>query len=78
MSDIDAQVYPHLGGLLTDSGLLTPDEVADFLAAAQTALELTAGPARDQLLRCLDTGAGSLTRRRELARENEVLRARLV
>lgn len=77
MSDVDAQVYPHLGCLLTDSGLLTPDETADFLGAAQTALGLRAGPTRDQLLRCLDTGAGSLARRRELARENEALRARL-
>ena len=78
MSDVDAQVYPHLEGLLTGSELLTLAETADFLAAVQTALGLTAGPARDRLLRCLDTGAGSLVRRRELARENEVLRARLL
>jgi len=77
MSGVDVAVYPHLGSLSTDSSLLTPDEAADFLAAAQTALSLPSGLARDQLLRCLDTGAGSLARRRELARENEALRARL-
>jgi hypothetical protein len=71
MLALDATVFPSLGALARGeaSSLLTMDEQADFLSAAQTASTLPESAARQQLLRCLDKGAESLARRRELARE---------
>lgn len=77
MLALDSTVFPSLGALVQgeNGSLLTMDEQADFLSAAQTASTLPEGVARDQLLRCLDKGAESLARRRELAREIVRLRA---
>ncbi|WP_150126634.1 hypothetical protein [Burkholderia cenocepacia] len=77
MPKLDAESFPSLGAIAQGemAALLTPDEQADFLAAAATAMSVADGGARDKLLRCLNTGAESLGRRRELAREVSALRA---
>jgi hypothetical protein len=72
-----AESFPTLGQLLEGTlEDLTAVEVESFTTAARAAMALGMSVGSDAILRCLDVGLASLVRRRELAREVEMLTKR--